>query len=233
MSKEANKLVSFKDLMQAKMEREQNAGRLPHGPPEETQDTGQPVNQNSVNQLTSEVNQLASQLVNQLASQPDNQLTNENSYRSRRERKLKGLRLPIQKLEKYELWCFMNKVDFQDAVEKAMDWLTSQPVNHVLNDDLDEDKETDEIIVFYRKWTGNKIKPKDRASREEVKRFSDDVCKIGILTAILRAKSKINSLGYCVPVIEEVAESVADLPSDKNTYVKYLQQTVLNVKKGK
>jgi hypothetical protein len=202
-------------------------------PSPETEETGQPVNQNLDNQLTSAVNQSSSQLVNQSSSHPDNQLTSENLYRSRRERKLKGLRLPVQKLEKWELWCFMNKVDFQDAVEKAMDWLTSQPVNHVLNDDLDEAKETDEIIVFYRKWTGNKIKPKDRASREEVKRFSDDICKIGILTAILRAKSKINSLGYCVPVIEEVAENMEALPSDKNTYVKYLQQTVLSVKKGK
>ncbi len=36
--------------------------------------------------------------------------------------------------------------------------------------------------------------------------FSDDVCKIGILTAISRAKTKINSFAYCIPVIEDIAE---------------------------
>jgi hypothetical protein len=38
----------------------------------------------------------------------------------------------------------INKVSFQDAVEKALDWLTSgQPVNHVLIDDQDDDEEKD------------------------------------------------------------------------------------------
>jgi hypothetical protein len=195
-------------------------------------DTGQPVNQKLVNQLTTLVNQSEEILVNQSEEILVNQSENEKLYRSRRERKLKGLRLPSQKLKKWELWCFMNKVDFQDAVEQAMDWLTSQPVNHILIDDLDDNKEIDEIIIFYQKWTGNKIRPKDRVAREEMKKFSDDVCKIGILTAILRAKAKINSLKYCVPVIEEVAATTEQLPiTDKDTYVKYLQQTVLSVRK--
>jgi hypothetical protein len=127
----------------------------------------------------------------------------------------------------------MNKVDFQDAVEQAMDWLTSQPVNHILIDELDDNKETDEIIIFYQKWTGNNIRPKDRAAREEVKKFSDNLCRIGILTAILRAKSTINSFRYCIPVIEEVAASTSEFPvTDENAYLKYLQQTMLNVRKG-
>jgi hypothetical protein len=202
--------------------------------PEIEVNSGQPVNQNVVNQLTTLVNQSEDLMVNQLEQPLVNQPVSEKMYRSRRERKLKGLRLPIQKLEKWQLWCFMNKIDFQDAVETAMDWLTSQPVNHVLIDDLDEDKETDEIIIFYQNWTGNKIKPKDRNARDEVKRFSEDFCKIGILTAILRAKAKINSFKYCVPVIEEIAAMSDELPiNDKDKYVSYLQQTVMNVKKGK
>jgi hypothetical protein len=233
------KLASFKDLMQAKQDREK------------LEKTGQPVNQNSVNQLTNVVNQsvpimvnqLEEELVNQLASGTThlvNQLTRERMFRSRRERKLKGLRLPKQKLEKWELWCFINKYDFQDAVEMAMDWLTSQPAatlsgqldNHVLNDDIDVNNETDEIIIFYQKWTGNNIKPKDRKAREEVRRFSDDICKIGILTAISRAKTKINSFAYCVPVIEDIAEDSSAIDS-KGEYLKHLEKFILSVRKGK
>jgi hypothetical protein len=233
------KLASFKDLMQAKQDREK------------LEKTGQPVNQNSVNQLTSVVNQSVpamvnqseEKMVNQLASGTTtlvNQLASERIFRSRRERKLKGLRLPKQKLEKWELWCFINKYDFQDAVEMAMDWLTSQPVasltgqldNHILIDAIDDNKETDEIIIFYQKWTGNKIKPKDRAAREEVKRFSDDICKIGILTAISRAKTKINSFAYCVPVIEDIAEEAGAIDS-KGEYLKHLERFILSARKGK
>jgi hypothetical protein len=232
------KLASFKDLMQAKQDREK------------LEKTGQPVNQNSVNQLTSMVNQSIPLMVNQQEEELVNQLTSERrevvnqfdtekKFRSRRERKLKGLRLPKQKLEKWELWCFVNKFDFQEAVELAMDWLTGQPVasltgqldNHVLIDDLDDNKETDEIIIFYRKWTGNNIKPKDRKAREEVRRFSDDICKIGILTAISRAKNKINSFAYCVPVIEDIAEDSSAIDS-KGEYLKHLEKFILSVRKG-
>jgi len=200
--------------------------------PETEENSGQPVNQNSVNQLTSVVNQSENLLVNQSEQALVNQTVTEKTYRSRRERRLKGLRLPIQKLEKWQLWCFINKLDFQDAVETAMDWLTSQPVNHVLIDDLDEDKETDEIIIFYRKWTGNKIKQKDRIARDEVKRFSADVCKIGILTAISRSKNKINSFAYCVPVIEDIAEEAKAIDT-KGEYLKHLERFVENARKGK
>jgi hypothetical protein len=235
----AEKLASFKDLMQAKQDREK------------VENTGQPVNQNPVNQLTSVVNQIIPDVANQpkdiVANQLTvnsekvaNQLTSERKFRSRRERKLKGLRLPKQKLEKWELWCFVNKFDFQEAVELAMDWLTGQPVtsltgqldNHVLIDDLDDNKETDEIIIFYQKWTGNNIRPKDRKAREEVRKFSDDICKIGILTAISRAKTKINSFAYCVPVIEDIAEEAGAIDS-KGEYLKHLEKFILSARKGR
>jgi hypothetical protein len=233
------KLASFKDLMQAKQDREK------------LEKTGQPVNQNSVNQLTSMVNQFMPSMVNQQQEEAANQLTNkstdvvnqlttEKKFRSRRDRKLKGLRLPRQKLEKWELWCFVNKFDFQEAVELAMDWLTGQPVaslsgqldNHVLIDDSVDNKEIDEIIIFYQKWTGNNIKSKDRKAREGVRRFSDDICKIGILTAISRAKNKINSFAYCVPVIEDIAEESSAIES-KGDYLKHLERFILSTRKVK
>jgi hypothetical protein len=214
------KLVSFKDLMSAKKDRDR------------VENAGQPVSQNSASQSTSVVSQLDGQLASQLDGQLANQSANEKIYRSRKERRQKGLRLPVQKLEKWELWCFLNKIEFQEAIEIAMDWLTSQPANHILNDDYDDNKETDEIIIFYRKWTGNNIRPKDRIAREEVKRFSEDVCKIGILTAISRAKTKINSFAYCVPVIEDIAEEVSVLDG-KGEYLLHLEKFILSARKGK
>ena len=100
-----------------------------------------------VDQLTTLANQQKldnqSPVVNHneaIHSGPDRPAKDESHFKSRRERKLKGIRISAEKLHKYELWCFINKIDFQDAVEKALDWLTSgQPVNHVLIDDLDED----------------------------------------------------------------------------------------------
>ncbi len=157
--------------------------------------------------------------------------SSEKSYPSRKHRKRKTIRLPFQKVEKYELWCFMNKIDFQDAVEKAMDYFIGRPDAHVLIDDFDEDKEIDEVIIFYRKWTGNNIRPKDRKAREEVKKFSDDICKIGILTAISRAKTKINSFAYCVPVIEDIAEEAGAIDS-KGEYLKHLEKFILSARKG-
>jgi hypothetical protein len=207
---------------------------IPKSQPEADETTGRP----DVQILDAQTSTLDAQTQKEVDVQSpiisDVQTSSEKSYPSRKHKKRKTIRLPFQKVEKYELWCFMNKLDFQDAVEKAMDYLTGRPDAHVLIDDIDEDKETDEIIIFYRKWTGNKIKPKDRNARDDVKRFSEDICKIGILTAILRAKTKINSFKYCVPVIEEIAASTDELPiNDKDVYVKYLQQTVMNVKKDK
>jgi hypothetical protein len=162
----------------------------------------------------------------------DVQTSGEILYPSRKHRKRKTIRLPFQKVEKYELWCFMNKIDFQDAVEKAMDYFIGRPDAHVLIDASDDNKETDEIIIFYQKWTGNDIKSKDRKAREDVRRFSDDICKIGILTAISRAKNKINSFAYCVPVIEDIAEEAGAIDS-KGEYLKHLERFILGVRKGK
>lgn len=218
--------------------------------PENAENSGQPVNQNPVNRLTTVDNQqgeimdnrLTENLVDRLsneAARSVDRLSGEKLFRSRRERKLKGIRLPVQKLEKWELWCFINKYEFQNAVEIAMDWLTSQPNamltgqldNHVLIDDLDDTKETDEIIIFYQKWTKNKVKPKDRAARESVNRFSIDICKIGILTAISRASKKINSFAYCVPVIEEIAED-AEVLKDKDGYLASIERFITRARKS-
>ena len=193
---------------------------------------GQPVSQNSVSQSTTNSSQSDGYLANQSTSQLDNQKDIYNKYPSRRLRKQKGLRLPAHKLEKWELWCFVNKIDFQDAVEAALDWLTSQPVSHILNDDLDENQETDDVIIFYQKWTGNQVRPKDREARKSVAKYAVEICQIGIIRAIVKAPSRINSFSYCVPVIEQAFEETqASGVSDLKGYLKYLIDTMLKTKR--
>jgi hypothetical protein len=83
----------------------------------------------------------------------DSQKQSEQSYPSRISRKLVSVRLPTQKLEKYKLWCFINKVDMQDAVEEALDWLTGQPDSQTatINDLIDSnDDRRDEDIASSR-----------------------------------------------------------------------------------
>lgn len=195
--------------------------------PIDEENAGQPANQTEANQSATLVSQLAGQPANQNTGQPVSQLTSPENYPSRRLRKQKGLRLPVQKLEKWELWCYLNKVDFQDAVEQAMDWLTSQPVSHILIDDLEDVGTDDDILIFYHRWTGNRISQKDKDARETVRRFSDDVCKIGIAISIYRAKAKINSFKYCIGAIEEAAATPLE---NTGNYLKYLEQTILNKK---
>lgn len=169
-------------------------------------------------------------LDDQATSTPDDQTTTiENKYPSRVQRRKKGIRLPISKLEKYETFCFVHKLDFQDAVEMAMDWLVAQgtgrPDGHVLIDRLDETKD-DEVLIYYAKMTGNKIKDADRKAREDLRHFSVETIKCGIITSVYRAKAKINSFRYCVGAIEEIAEAGI---GDATAYLKYLER---QTKKG-
>jgi hypothetical protein len=145
----------------------------------------------------------------------------ETKYPSRVLRRKKTIRLPIQKLEKYESYCFFHKIDFQDAVERALDALTSGRLGaHVLIDEKDEVK-SDEVLIYYRKVTGNRVTKKDEEARAEAKGFSAEACKIGILTSILRAPVKINSFRYCLGAIEEVANSPIQ---DLSQYMAFLEQ---------
>ena len=182
-----------------------------------------------VDQLTTLANQQKldnqSPVVNHnqaIHSGPDRPVKDESHFKSRRERKLKGIRISAEKLHKYELWCFINKIDFQDAVEKALDWLTSgQPVNHVLIDDLDDDDKNNKlpsssavenIAAFYREWTRNTVSEEDLKAIREISSLDQNTIKLGIITAIYRKASskgtrKINSFRYFFGTIREVANS--------------------------
>src|SRR5687767_10754098 len=114
------KNVSQSDVRRMQQEKQARLAAVPD-PPEEL-----------ANQLTTVVNQLTSLPV----PQPQ-----EKFYPSRTRRKLKGIRLPVDKLERYEDWQHANRKlfpDFQAAVEYAMDWLTSQPVNQLTSQPVNQ-----------------------------------------------------------------------------------------------
>jgi hypothetical protein len=197
------------------------------------------------NWITSVDNQKSLGLDNQKSLGLDNQSQHllqqrkdiESTYQSRKARKQKGVRLPVQKLNKWELWCKINKIDFQDAIEIAMDWITSEKNtgyldNHILIDDID-DKVDDEILEFYKNWTGNKISSKDRIARNSVIRLSDSICKIGILVAIDRSKTKINSFAYCVQVIEQMNEELRAQNVKPEGYLEYLEFSLTSKRRQK
>ena len=233
-NQEPEKIVSFKDLMAAKMERETPSAAAPAETP--LSDTNAQIVQTAgsleVQTLDSQTSIVDSQLPSYPATQqnkiPDSQLPSEKTFPSRRLRRQKTCRLPIQKLEKWELWCYLNKIDFQDAVERALDLLTGQPVTHILIDDLEDIGTTDDVLIFYHRWTGNKISQKDKDARETVRKFDDGICKIGIAISIYRTKTKINSFRYCIGAIEETAQT----PIENNqTYLKYLETAILGKNK--
>jgi hypothetical protein len=96
-----------------------------------------------------------------LTGQPVNQLTNsekvdESRFHSRVGRRLKGVRFPVQDLEKWELWCKIQRVDFQDfataACQKAYAEMTGEMpvvVNQLTTindlDDLDDPRSDDDV----------------------------------------------------------------------------------------
>jgi hypothetical protein len=141
------------------------------------------------------------------------------------------LRLPTQKLEKWEVWCAVNKIDFQDLVEEGLDFYFSNldaQAPSIRSDDLDRsmtpsssrssigrpgaygatDDAEKHLLAFYCEATGNRLKSADKAVyRERLASLAPYIVKIGIITSVIRSKQQINSLNYCVGAIEEIAET--------------------------
>lgn len=141
----------------------------------------------------------------------------ESDYPSRRNKVKIGVRLPSQKVEKYKLWCLLNKVDLQDAVERGLDWVTGGMVDQSTGkqggretayqyDDLDNAL-NDDIINFYEKLTKNKWKEADTESLREVEHYAPHILKAGVVLSLHRVKTRINSFRYCVNAIHESAEA--------------------------
>lgn len=178
-----------------------------------------------------ELDSQTARLDSQPTGQPDSQtasVDNENRYPSRRNRTQITARLPAQKVEKYKLWCFMNRVDLQDAIERGMDWLTGQLDSQSSTyqfDDIDDTSIDEGIINFYERWTRNKATVKDKAAHAEVQHLAPHIIKCGILLSLQRAKGRINSFRYCHGAINEMAES-----GSGEDYLKYM---IDKIKTGK
>lgn len=223
--------VSMSDVRRLAREKAARSEQNPEPP--SLPETGQPVNQPPVDQLTTLDNQLttsgpAESLVNQLTSMAI-PFQAEQLYRSRRERRLKGIRLPVSNLERYELWCLLNKVDFQEAVDFAMNWLTSQPVNQLtgqpanqlttlINNNINNelvinDEKAKKVFAKYTELTGKPITQKDRDAYQEIAHLDYTLIAGGLETAIRRAGaagSRVNSFRYALNCIHEIAKLSAN-----------------------
>lgn len=166
---------------------------------------------------------LVNQSTSQLVSDP-----NERFYPSRTRRTLKGIRFQTHKLEAYEEWHFKNRKtfpSFQDAVEYAMDWLTSQPVSQLTGqpvnqsttliiNDLDQliinDARAEKILGRYSELSGRRVTTNDIEAFKELSHLDEAVILRGLALAAERAKKagkSVNSFRYARNPILEVAAS--------------------------
>ena len=133
-------------------------------------------------------------------------------------------RIRKQLNEQMEIYCFFHKVSKREFIESAIatklqsDNATKQPR---IDNDLDDGLTDEEIFIFYRKWTGNRITDGDRKFYREIQHFAPHVIQCGILLSLQRAPTRVNSLRYCKGAIEEMAASGAG-----RDYVTYLMRKV-------
>ncbi len=189
-----------------------------------------------VNQSTTLDNQLTAVMpiaealpqVNESTSQPVNQ-SEERFYPSRTRRTLKGIRFQSHKLEKFEEWHFKNRKrfpSFQDAVEYAMDWLTSQPVDQLtnqpvnqsttlINNDLNNliinDAKAQRALGKYSQLTGKPVTLSDHATYLEISGLPVEAIERGLEETKRRADragKQMNSFKYALNVIREEATKI-------------------------
>lgn len=235
---EPPKNVSQSDVRRIQQEKQARITVVPDLPDELVNQLTTVVDQSTSldDQLTTnhlQVNTLP--LVNQLTSQPSAQ-TDEKFYPSRTRRTLKGIRFQSNKLEQYEEWHFKNRKrfpSFQDAVEYAMDWLTSQPVNQstsqpvnqsttLINNDLNNliinDARAQRALGKYSQVTGKPATANDHAAYLEVSNLPVEAIERGLEETKRRADragKQMNSFKYALNVIRE--EAAKATPVAQNT----------------
>lgn len=69
-----------------------------------------------------------------------------------------------------------------------------------------EDDRKTALLNFYVELTGNPVKAADWNTLSEIAHCSDAIIKAGIREAVLRCKTRVNSLKYCVRPILELAQ---------------------------
>lgn len=228
---EPPKNVSQSDVRRIQQEKQARITAVPDLPDETVNQLTTVVDQSTSldNQLTTTRSQVeALPLVNQLTNQPNIQ-TDEKFYPSRTQRTLKGIRFQSHKLEQYEEWHFKNRKrfpSFQDAIEYAMDWLTSQPVSQLtsppvnqsttlINNDLNNliinDAKAQRALGKYSHVTGKPATPNDHAAYLEVSSLPVEAIERGLEETKRRADKagkQMNSFKYALNVIREEAVKI-------------------------
>src|ERR1700694_2492695 len=70
-----------------------------------------------------------------------------------------------------------------------------------------EEQKEAEMLAFYRRTTGNPVKERDREAFREVAKLAVHLIRAGIMRAVLRCPTRVNSLRYCIGAIQEAARS--------------------------
>ena len=87
---------------------------------------------------------------------------------------------------------------------------SASPISEPLNQPQDDDDASSAAIFeFYAERTGNPVRASDRQTLAQLCSYPEHVVKAGILLSLLRSRSRINSLKYCVGAIEECAQQKA------------------------
>jgi hypothetical protein len=164
------------------------------------------------------------------------------------------MRLPRQLVAKVEIYCAVNKLDFQDAVSEGLELylaretgrLDVQPStindsDELMTDDMGTSPSSSlfpdsgrpavqrdrELLRFYAEQTGNQVKERDRESVTRLLQFDDSSIKAGILKSILLCQTRVNSLAYCEGAIAEIAESGSGVE-----YLEYLARKLHKPRPG-
>lgn len=238
-----NKLVSFKDLYKQKRKHgepgadEATYATAPeNAPPLATQPANLAVQlpESATQTANPESAKEPEALVTQIPSQPNTQYV-DSQFPSRILRRQKSIRLPVSKLPGYEDYQHANRhvfKDFQDLVEYALDWVTSQPVtqlpkppntqipalikNEVNNQLIINDEKAQRILARYARVTSRAVKQRDFEAYAEVAHLDESVLERGIDAAPQKAREAghtINGFRYCLIPILEAARAAPPKPA--------------------
>lgn len=88
---------------------------------------------------------------------------------------------------------------------------------HHSQPDDDDTSSSAAILEFYAEQTGNPLRASDRRALAEISHHPEHIIKAGILLSMLRVRTRVNSLKYCLGAVAECAEGKVG-----EDYLKYL-----------
>lgn len=176
---------------------------------------------------------------------PDTQ--REYHYPSRKERTQTSLRLPSNKLKFYKRWCLDNDMDFQVAVEKALDdWIPRYPDTQVSgypdtqiptdhdhdHDDYDinhdryrNDHHHQSVVKLYEELAGRRWTKRDDDDYEKIKNLNLDQIISLMRTVHNRPHGPIGSFNYFAKsILSEMKVQGGGRAGLRKQYEKFLRE---------